>query len=80
MKGFQKAQEQGGKMVSCMTPHRIFLMYGIIDIIILVLVMGYTIAYKLGLIFIGLILMYLPNVVLLISILSCDSVTTRGMY
>ena len=80
MKGFQKAQEQGGKMVSCMTPHRIFLMYGFIDVIILVLVMGYTIAYKLGWIFIGLILMYLPNVVLFIAILTADSVTTKGMY
>ena len=80
MKGLQKAQEYGGKMVSCMTPNRIFLMYGIIDIIILVLVMAYTIAYKKGWIFIGLILMYLPNVALFIAILTADSVMTRGMY
>jgi hypothetical protein len=80
MKGLQKAQEQGGKMVSCMTPNRIFLMYGIIDVIILVLVMAYTIAYKKGWIFIGLILMYFPNVALFIAILTADSVMTRGMY
>lgn len=63
-----------------MTPVRIFLMYGIIDIVILILVMTYTIAKKKGMFFIGLILIYLPNVLLFITILVADSVTTRGMY
>ena len=44
MRGLQKAQAGGEKMVACMTPYRIFLMYGIIDIVILIATMSYTIA------------------------------------
>lgn len=81
MKGLQKAQEQGGKMAECMTPHRVFLMYGIVDIIIFVTIISLWISYKNPFaIFLGLILIYFPNVVLFITILFADSVTTRGLY
>lgn len=55
-------------------------MYGMIDIIILVLVIAFTVAYKEGIVFIGLILIYVPNVTLFIAILAADSVNTRGWY
>lgn len=72
--------QQGGKVVECMTPTKIFVMYGVIDIIILVLVLAFTIAYKKGVVFISLTLIYVPNVTLFIAILTSDSVTTRGWY
>ena len=68
-------------MAKCMTPKVIFMMYGIIDLILFVLIIAYTIAYKSGNIgFIGLILMYLPNAVLFIVLLIKDSFGTRKMY
>lgn len=68
-------------MAECMTPHRVFLMYGIVDIIIFVTIISLWISYKNPFaIFLGLILIYFPNVVLFITILFADSVTTRGLY
>ena len=81
MKGLQKAQEQGGKMVECMTPYRVFIMYGIVDIIFFVTIVALWVSYKNPFaIFLGLILIYFPNVVLFIAILASDSVMTRGLY
>lgn len=81
MKGLQKAQEQGGKMAECMTPHRVFLVYGIVDIVIFVTIIALWISYKTPFaIYLGLMLIYLPNVLLFIAILTADSVVTRGMY
>jgi len=80
MKGLQKAQEGGEKMAACMTAKRVFLMYGIIDIVLLVIITAFTYAYNKNSAFIGLILIYVPNVILFIAVLFADSVTTRSYY
>lgn len=63
-----------------MNSKNIFIMYGIIDIMFFVFVIGWTIAKKLGLLYISLILMYLPNVALFILVLTADSINTRMYY
>lgn len=55
-------------------------MYGMIDLCIFMTVLGYTYAYKLGAMFIGLILLYVPNVALFSTILCADSVNSRAYY
>lgn len=64
-----------------MTPYRVFIMYGIVDIIFFVTIVALWVSYKNPFaIFLGLILIYFPNVVLFIAILASDSVMTRGLY
>ena len=64
-----------------MTSHRVFLLYGIVDIMIFVTIIALWVSYKNPFaMFLGLILIYFPNVVLFITILLADSVTTRGLY
>lgn len=80
IKGFEKAQEKADQVAHCMNSKRIFIMYGMIDFCIFMTVLGYTIAYKLGVMFIGLILLYVPNVALFCTILCADSVNSRAFY